>query len=133
MIYLDTNMFVSAAAGDEAAKNILLEVATGKLDGATSCLTWDEFVWVMRKEFGREEVLKESKRLIAFPRLTFLDVDPQTLEQAHDLTEKYGLKPRDALHAACATQNRITQMISDDADFDRVKEIRRTPIVEYRS
>jgi len=39
--------------------------------------------------------------------ISLLSVDPDTIEQAHGLTEKYGLKPRDALHDACATRKQL--------------------------
>ena len=35
--------------------------------------------------------------------------------------EKYGLKPRDALHAATALENKITTIVSCDEDFDKLK------------
>lgn len=39
--------------------------------------------------------------------------------------EKYKLKPRDAIHAATAIENKINTMVSYDRDFDNVIEIRR--------
>ncbi|MEW6222967.1 MAG: hypothetical protein AB1476_06695 [Candidatus Hadarchaeota archaeon] len=47
------------------------------------------------------------------------------MKRAIDLTEKYGLKPRDATHAACSLNHAIFSMISDDLDFDAVKELKR--------
>jgi predicted nucleic acid-binding protein len=39
--------------------------------------------------------------------------------------ERYGLKPRDAIHAATAMENRITVIVSYDKDFDRIRELKR--------
>jgi len=40
--------------------------------------------------------------------------------------ENYRIKPRDAIHAATALENKITNIVSYDKDFDELKEIKRT-------
>jgi predicted nucleic acid-binding protein len=40
----------------------------------------------------------------------------------------YGLKPCYAIHAASAINRKLKLMISDDQDFDGIKEIKRIPI-----
>ena len=42
-----------------------------------------------------------------------------------EIIEKYNLKPRDAIHVASALTNNIKEIVSDDPDFDKVKEIKR--------
>lgn len=127
MKYIDTNVFIYALH-KQSARDILFQLASGKLEGATSCLTWDEFVWTLRKDLGRDEVLSLSRKLIRFPHLIFLNVTSEVMERAHQLVEQYNIKPRDALHAAAMLENGISEMISSDPDFDRIYKIKRIPI-----
>lgn len=128
MKYLDTNVFLFAFSGSQHAQTILKEVSSGRMDGATSCLSWDEFMWALRKQFSEQDSASEGKKLLSCPHLVFLDVNVETIERAQQLLERYGLRPRDAIHAASALQRGIREMISDDSDFDRVKEFKRVPI-----
>ena len=128
MKYLDTNVFVFALTPgpkEQAARRILHKVLTGSMDATTSCLTWDEFVWVLRKELDASAIIAESKKFLTFPHMTLLNVDTEVLELAQGLLERYSLKPRDALHAATAIKHGIHEIVSDDSDFDKVKEIKR--------
>ena len=132
MIYLDSNVFIFYVISDEKteeksrlSKNILLKVAEGKLEAATSSLTWDELVWSVKKIIGIEIAKTGGKKFLEFPNLKILNVDVGVVNEAQKILEKYNLKPRDSMHAACAIKNNITQIISDDPDFDKVKELKR--------
>jgi len=39
--------------------------------------------------------------------------------------EKYDLKPRDAIHLSAAIEHGVFTIISEDKDFDKIKEIER--------
>ena len=52
-------------------------------------------------------------------------VEESTIRRAQRFVEKYKLKPRDAIHAATAISHGISQIISDDPDFDKVSELER--------
>jgi predicted nucleic acid-binding protein len=43
------------------------------------------------------------------------------------LLENCRINPRDAIHIASALEKKITEIISDDADLDIIKEIQRIP------
>ena len=58
----------------------------------------------------------------------FIGANKSILFKAQQLIEEYNLKPRDAIHAATALVNGINEIISDDSDFDKIKEIRRIPL-----
>jgi uncharacterized protein len=135
MKYVDSNVFIYPVVADErteaksaSAKKVLLQIATGRLEAATCYLTWDEAVRVLKKFLGRDLAVAEGKRFLEFPGLKFLRVDGPVVSRAQDLVAKYEIKPRDAIHAACALENGIREMISDDPDFDDVKELKRVAL-----
>jgi len=41
---------------------------------------------------------------------------------------KYKLSPRDSIHIASALSKKTKTIVSDDEDFDHIKEIKRTPL-----
>ena len=131
MIYLDTNIFVYPHTGDDAASKAcikLLESAMSeKITACTSVLTWDEFQHALKKKFqDRKKAVELSRDFLSMPNITFFDTNKEIIEKAQKLTEKYNIAPRDAIHAATAITNGIKEIISDDPDFDKITEIKRT-------
>jgi len=136
MPYIDSNVFIypaiyQAEAQQKAkkAKEILLKIESGELTAYTSTLTWDEVTWVVSKVLSRDDGIRQGKKLLGFPNLEFIDVDEGTLTVAQMLLDKYKLSPRDSIHIASALNRKIKTIISDDQDFDQVKEITRTPLL----
>lgn len=130
--YVDSNIFIYPIIYDPAsvreaahAKNFLREIALGKIEAYASPVTWDEVAWVVRKTLGTSISINQGRKLLSFPNLRILPVKRTTTLKAQDLMEEYGLKPRDALHAAIALENKITTVVSYDEDFDKLKEIKR--------
>lgn len=79
----------------------------------------------MKKERGFDYALEAGKDLLEMPNLSFLKVDDTVLFQAYNFIKKYGLDPRGAIHLSCAFIHGIFTIISEDKDFDKVKEIGR--------
>jgi len=131
MKYLDANVFVYLALAEnseskaEAAKDIVQRVVEGSLVCATSSLTWDELVWSVKKFNGKEVAKEEGRKFLSLPRLKIFGVGESTLYSAQDIVTSYGLKPRDAIHAACCMENGIDEIISDDPDFDGIAGLKR--------
>lgn len=132
MRYVDSNVFIYPVIADwrtdrkaALAKKVLLQIADGKLKAVTSSLTWDELVWSLRKFLGRSLAVAEGRKFLEFPNLKFLDIRESTISKAQDLIDEYNIKPRDSIHAACALENGVKEIISDDPDFDKIKEIKR--------
>lgn len=129
MIYLDTNIFVYATINNgsigESCRNVLKRVGGKNIDACTSFLTWDEFVFVLRKHRGKDIAVVEGEKFLHFPHLRFIKTDEVVTSQAQEIVKKYGLKPRDAIHAASAISAGCKEIISDDSDFDTVKGLRR--------
>ena len=57
-------------------------------------------------------------------RLEFLSVNFEVLKKARDLSGNYDLLLSDAIHAATCKIYAISDMATNDADFDRVDFIR---------
>ena len=66
------------------------------------------------------------------PNLTLLDVNARIISKSLYLMRLYRLYLRDSIHAASALNNNILEIISEDKDFDRIKELKRKSIKELR-
>jgi hypothetical protein len=132
MKYLDANVFLYAILYDNAkaraCKEILLKTAKGESEAATSLLSWDEIVFALSKLLGREIAVKEGERFLKLPNLKLLKVDEQVISKAQKMIEMYAVKPRDAIHAASAVVFGCDKFVTDDSDFDRIKEIKRESV-----
>ena len=139
MIYLDSNVFVSAALytdvlGDRAREIVGL-VELGKVKAATSALTYDEVFWAVKKFKGRDAAVKAGDAFLSMLNLVMVNVDRDVLYKAHELIAGSGsaLDPRDAIHAACALSKGINQILSEDGDFDSLNELKRSPIMGFKA
>ncbi len=131
MNYLDANFFViynfdQTARGDRARK-IQAEIIAGER-AITSSLALDEVMWVLIKN-RRASLLRETiEDIYAMPNLDVKEVKGSIPLDALELIEEYKLRPRDAFHAAIMKDLGLAEIVSDDADFDRVKWITRVKI-----
>lgn len=129
MIYLDANAFVYAFIyADKRADHaleLLDNIVRGKENAATSALTYDEVIWAVRKIGGREKSLEAGDAFLSIRNLTIIPVDSNTIQQAHTLSKRYNISPRDAIHAGTCIQKNIPTIYSEDTVFDQIKEIKR--------
>ncbi len=136
MIYVDANVFISSFLSEnknaELCKSILTRIANNDIAAFTSVLTWDEITWVAKRRLGIQDSVEEGKKFLEFPYLKMLDANEIVIKMAQDFMERYNLKPRDSIHAATMVSNGITEIVSDDPDFDAIKEIKRVPIEKFR-
>jgi uncharacterized protein len=133
MKYLDSNIFIypviypnSTKGG--SAKEILTKLVKGEVQAITSSLTWDELIWAIRKESSFSIAITEGRRFLEIPNLKIVSVDENILYSAQKLIEEYKIAPRDAIHASTAIARNAIEFITDDSDFNKIKEIRRIPI-----
>jgi len=131
-VYIDTNIFLNPILYDinkdqeaKKSKNFLEEIITNKKLGFTSVLTWDEFVWIIRKTLGMHVAIEKGKKFLVFPNLRIVKLSLTTINRAQVLIANYHIQPRDAIHAASALENKINKIISFDGDFDIINEIER--------
>ncbi len=129
--YLDSNVFIFAAISNdsraEKAKALIKEVILGKLSATTSSLTIDEVVWKIWKETkNRSLAIEEGLRILQFDNLSFVNIsDKIMLNSLNLMKDNINLKPRDAIHLAAALSIGAQIIVSDDSDFDGLKEIKR--------
>ena len=129
--YLDSNIFILAALSTDRrairAKEIIRRVIIGELTAATSSLTVDEVVWSIWKETKDKNLaIEEGLRLLQFDNLRIIGIDSSIMKTSLHFMKYYkALKPRDAIHLAAALSVGSSVIISDDSDFDGLKEIKR--------
>ncbi len=110
------------------AISILRDVEEGRRKGVTSLLTWDELAWVVWKLKGREAGIRAGAAFLNLQNLSLLAVNLSVMVRAQELVERYQLRPRDAIHVSTALTAAEREIFSDDAELDRVREIRRQPL-----
>jgi predicted nucleic acid-binding protein len=138
MVYLDSNVFIYAIAYNASrvkeaskAREIILDMSRGKQRYVSSLITWDEVVWVIWKLFGYEEAVKAGQTMLSLDGLEYIELSGTEAIKAQELVDKYGLRPRNALHAATAITSGETVIVSDDKELDVVKELRRIQLTSY--
>lgn len=129
MKYFDSNFFIYATIDrgkkGEWARNLLREIESGKESAVTSALTYDEFFWKVNREKGFKAALTATEALLEMPNLRFLEFDDEVIWKSFELIKNLKLDPRDSIHAACALLHGIFTIVTEDKDFDRIKEINR--------
>ncbi len=128
LYYFDSNVFILPAlyVGDKSENSAdwLRKMVKGKIEVATSALTLDEVTWIISREASREEALDEVEKIVELPHLKILDVKSEDIVRMKNYQRRYDeLKPRDAVHLSVAVRNGIHTIVSDDDDFDGLKEI----------
>ncbi|MGH9338146.1 MAG: type II toxin-antitoxin system VapC family toxin [Acidobacteriota bacterium] len=136
MIYVDSNIFIFAFLSKDRkaqmSQSILIRIASNEISAFTSLLTWDEVVWSARKYLGVEDGLDQGEKFLEFPYLNLIEVQELVVKTAQDLMRRYDLKPRDALHAASALSRGLKEILSEDHDFDAVRELKRKSLEQFQ-
>ncbi len=124
--YIDASVFIQAILRDDQnSKKVLQKIVRKEIDGITTVLSWDELVYILEKFINKNIAVVEGRKFLIFPNLRFVDAKKEIIMKAQKLIEEYDLRPRDAIHAATAISLNISEMISEDDDFDKVKELKR--------
>lgn len=130
-MYLDANFFIFANfAADkkgQKARTIVKSIVNGKA-AITSSLALDEVMWVLIKNKQEDELRAIIEEIYTIKNLKVTEVPALIPLRALGFMERYKLKPRDAFHVAIMEHFGVEHIVSDDTDFDRVKEIKRIKI-----
>ncbi len=128
VLYLDANVFIYATINTqkpgENARELLQKIQQGEETAVTSALTFDEVFWAVKK-YSAELAFHSCTALLNFPNLEIIPVDRETAISALKIIDEYHLAPRDAIHAATAIAEKADFIVSTDAHFDKVKELKR--------
>ncbi len=129
-IYLDTNFFVYLFTKEpEEVENILIYLKDFKI--FTSCLTYDEFIWIIRKIHNKEASIKAAEFLLNLDFIYFIELNKTILNKSIEIMKQFNLKPRDVLHVSSMIIKNIKQIVTEDKDFDVIKSIKRYTIKEF--
>ena len=84
----------------------------------------DEIAWAVKKLSNYDNAIEYCEKIIELPNLEILSL-PSSLVPKIIKYMKLGIKPRDAIHIATMLEHGIFTIVSDDSDFDKIKEIER--------
>ncbi len=133
-------------------EHFLTRIVRGELTAYVSLLVVDELFYrlllaLIKEHTGRNplNVLREDlpgaisvygppitqavHNLLTLPHFILVGTDPSDFTTMLNNITQFGLLPRDALHVTLMQRLQITQIASDDADFDRVARLERYWIV----
>lgn len=127
--FLDTNIVMYAVGGEHPYKGpcaeILLRAGRGEVELDTDVEVVQEILYRYARLGRRTEGLQVASKLMEAVR-TVLPVTDADIRMAIALMEEHQrLSPRDAIHAAVMLNNRLSEILSVDPDFDGIKEVRR--------
>lgn len=133
--YIDSNVFLYPVLYQglpevEFSKKILSAIECKEIKAYTSTLTWDEVSSVTEKLLGKTDAIAVGKKFINFPFLRLIPADDEIIRMSQLFREKYNLKPGDSIHLSSAIKRQIKRIVTDDGDFDDIKEIERIQISE---
>ncbi|BFH72074.1 type II toxin-antitoxin system VapC family toxin [Sulfurisphaera javensis] len=125
MIFVDANFLIYLNLGIKEAKDYyfrLLENESLTLDP----LVLDEVIYVSKKKYNVkfEDTLTFIDELV-LPYVTVFPITEGEYEKAKRFMIEYAIPPSDSLHVAVMLNNSIKKILSEDKDFDKIKEIER--------
>jgi len=151
-VYVDVNVFYMYLRSDPVylpmIRGFLERTVQGDIEAYTSILTMDELFYRLllariKDVYPRDplQVLLEDtsgaiarcgseigaalRRLVRLPHLHLAAVAEEDFPQMLGNITAFGLLPRDALHVAVMQRLGLSDIATDDADFDRVPWLRR--------
>ena len=140
MIYIDTNVLIYAIAYDAkygaACKRILLDLETGKLRACASVLVLVETINVLTKinrmpgVAGKAEldIRKNIDAILSLP-IVWFDLNFPIIKRAAEY--RYRISGIDYIHIASMELNSVAELISGDAEIDKVGAVKRLDPLKY--
>ena len=127
VLYLDANIFIYSTINiqelGKSARLLLGKIQQGEETAITSALTFDEVFWAIKKH-NLELAFEACGALLNFPNLEIIPADRELALSALQLIRDCHLAPRDALHAATAIAEKADYIVTTDAHFGKVKELK---------
>jgi len=133
--YIDSNVFIFAYSDDKevgkTCRKIISMIINKKIKAFTSVLTFDEIFYKIKKLKDRETALIVGELFLNLKNLTFVELDLDVLNYSLNLLKESNLEPRDSIHASSALSNNVSNVITNDKDFDKIKDIKRYDIKHF--
>lgn len=128
--FIDTNIPMYAAGAPhplrESAQRVIRNVATGELDAVTDAEVFQEILYRYLHIGEREKAFQVFDRFHRIMLGRILPIEDTDVQQARTLAERYvDLSPRDLIHLAVMLRHDMQEIITTDAGFDLVQEVRR--------
>ncbi len=127
-MYIDSNIFIYATLDTEKlgkqCRTIIEAINEQSITCASSYLVIDEVLWILKKNIGRTDASTIIKSMLSLP-IKWIDVNDAVILHLLSLFEQTSLDPRDTLHLASMKEHALSTIISEDADFDKIKGIKR--------
>jgi Predicted nucleic acid-binding protein, contains PIN domain len=125
MIFLDANFIIYLNLDVKKVENFYIKVLQED-QLALDSLVIDEVIYISKKKYNVNfndtiSFLDE----VVLPNSLILPIRKEDYDKAKEIMLQYNLKPSDAFHVAIMLNNSISKIISEDKDFDRIKEIER--------
>jgi hypothetical protein len=128
-VFIDTNVPMYAAGSAHPlrapSQRVITAVATDLLDAVTDAEVFQEILY---RYFAIGERAKGTQIFDEFSRIMagrILPIEPADVQRARALAEQYpGLSPRDLIHLAVMQHHAITEIVTADAGFGAVRDIR---------
>ena len=128
-VYLDSNLFIksiiSITAEGEKAREVISKIKNGEYNAHTSTLTLDEVMWVVQNFKDKETAYEAGKTLMRATNINFISVGIEIISKSLEIYKNTPLDPRDSIHLATMQSKGIKTIISQDSDFDKIKDIKR--------
>lgn len=120
LIYMNTMINEERGALDEFFRNLLKESLF------TNMLVVDETLYVSKRKFELPyDVTLNFLRKIMIPYTEIISIEEEDMKVTEKYLLTYDLKPSDAIHLATMEKAGVNHIVTEDEDFDKVKEVKR--------
>lgn len=120
LIYLNTMTSVDRKELDDLFRKLLEESLF------TNLLVIDETLYISERKFGfpYDLTLDFIKRIV-LPYAEIIPIEEENLKIFEKYLLTYTMKPSDAIHLATMEKADVNYIVTEDEDFDKVKEVKR--------
>ncbi len=128
--FLDSNVAIYAAGGEhpyrEASRKILVQAHRGEIELIISVEILQEILHIYASRNEPARGIGVAERLMKTARRVWPVEEADMVRAMEIMRRQAGVGARDAVHAAVMLNHDVADILSADADFDRLGDIRRT-------
>jgi predicted nucleic acid-binding protein len=136
MIYIDTNVWIYAATAHPkygpACKTILEGIEKGEIEAVISTQVLSEVAGVLYQRYHVRDPTPQLRAILSYP-MKIVDVTPEIVLRAAECSRDYGILPYDGIHVASALSLLVDEILSADAELDKVGVIKRIDPLAFAS